>query len=104
MRKPTSLKIFGQKYRIRYDLTDDDKYGLTDSQTNQIHIRNNLQNDKQIRVLMHEITHAVIAESLLCDRKRFTEEEICDLVGFHITDTLLDNPDIVEWIFADQEK
>lgn len=101
MRKPTSVKIFGQKYKIRYDYASEENYGVTDSQNNLIHMRNDMQNDKQIRVLMHELTHAVLAESLLSGRKRLTEEEVCDLVGFHITDMLRDNPEIVAWLLSE---
>jgi len=56
-----------------------------------------------IHVLMHEVTHAVIHESLLANRKRFDAEEVCDLVGYHIVDTLKDNPALVEWLFGTKE-
>ena len=101
MKKPSFVKVFGQKYRVRYDLEDENNYGLTDAQNNLIHLRGNLQDDKQVRVFMHEVAHAVIAESLLCERKRFTEEEVCDLIGFHITDFLRDNPELVTWLLAE---
>lgn len=95
-----SLKIFGQKYKIDYTHTDEDSYGVTISGANRISIRHRLPEDKLIRVLMHEVTHAVIHESLAANRKRFDVEEVCDLVGFHITDVLKDNPHLVEWIFG----
>jgi hypothetical protein len=63
-------------------------------------MRHNLPEDKMIHVLMHEITHAVIHESLLANRKRFDVEEVCDLVGYHIVDTLQDNPALLEWVFG----
>jgi len=94
-----SVKIFGQKYRIDYNHNEEDSYGITDSATNRISIRHRLPEDKLVRVLMHEITHAVIFESLLCDRKRFDIEEVCDLVGYHIVDMLKDNPALQEWLF-----
>jgi hypothetical protein len=34
MKRPTSIKIFGQKYRIRYDYTNEDNYGETTSDNN----------------------------------------------------------------------
>lgn len=98
MNRPTSIKVFGQKYKIKYDYKDEENYGETDSQTNTIYIRDNLPKDKEFRVFMHEVTHAVIAETPLAERKRFTEEEVCDIVGFHIMDVLKDNPMIVEWL------
>jgi hypothetical protein len=53
---------------------------------------------------MHEVTHAVIHESLLSLRKRFDVEEVCDLVGYHIIDTLRDNPQLVEWLLGKSEE
>lgn len=94
-----SVRIFGQKYKVDYNNTDETMLGLTDANNNRISIRHRLQEDKLVRVLMHEVTHAVIAETPLSGRKRFTEEEVCDIVGLHIVDTLKANPDLVEWIF-----
>jgi hypothetical protein len=44
--------------------------------------------DKLIRVLGHEITHAIIHETPMSQRKRFDVEEVCDIVGYHVIDTL----------------
>ena len=99
-----SLKIFGQKYRIDYNHQDSESYGITISDENRISIRHRLPEDKLVRVLMHEVTHAVMHESTLADRKRLDVEEVCDLVGFHIVDTLRDNPALVEWIFGYKEE
>lgn len=97
------VKIFGQKYRIDYAHNEEDSYGLTDAATNRISIRHRLPEDKLVRVLMHEVTHAVIFESLLAHRKRFDVEEVCDLVGYHIVDVLKDNPALLEWLFGSKE-
>ena len=94
-----AVKIFGQKYRIDYNHNEEDSYGVTDPGTNRISIRHRLPEDKLVRVLMHEVAHAVIFESLLAGRKRFDIEEVCDLVGYHIVDVLKDNPALVEWLF-----
>jgi hypothetical protein len=67
-------------------------------------MRHNLTEDKMIHVLMHEVTHAVIHESMLSLRKRFDVEEVCDLVGYHIVDVLKDNPALREWLFKDNEE
>mgnify|MGYP003352799553 CR=1 FL=1 len=99
-----SIKIFGQKYKVDYNHTEEDSYGITDSGANRISIRHRLQEDKLVRVLMHEVTHAVIHESLLAQRKRFDVEEVCDLVGYHIVDVLKDNPALVEWLFGYKEE
>lgn len=99
--KPTSVKIFGQKYKIKYDHKEEDSYGITDSAINEINVRANLPEDKLVCVLMHELTHAVIFETPLCDRKRLDIEEICDLVGYHILDMLKNNPKILEFLIRE---
>jgi len=53
---------------------------------------------------MHEITHAVIAETPIHDRKRFNEEEVCDIVGFHFMDTLKQNPKLWEWLIKEMDE
>ena len=101
MNKPKFARIAGQKYKIKYDLDVPDSYGLTDSATNTIRIRENLPEDKMIRVFMHELTHAVIFETPMSTRKRFDVEEVCDIVGYHIFTALKDNPEIVEYILRE---
>ena len=98
-----SIKIFGQKYKVDYNYNEEDSYGMTDSANNRISIRHRLQEDKLVRVLMHEVTHAIIEESALALRRRFDVEEVCDIVGFHIVDVLKDNPQLVEWLFGEKE-
>jgi len=98
-----SVKIFGQRYKIDYKHHDEDSYGVTVSENNRISMRHNLPEDKMVHVLMHEVTHAIIHESMLSMRKRFDVEEVCDLVGYHIVDVLKDNPALREWLFNDRE-
>jgi len=102
MKRPTSLKVFGQKYKIRYDYTDEENFGLTDQETNTIHIRGKLQEDKIVRVIMHEITHAILNETPYSLRSRFDVEEVCDIVGYFIMPALKDNPHIVQYILSDE--
>jgi hypothetical protein len=104
MTRPTSIKIFGQKYKVRYDYDSSDNHGLCDAASNTIHISPLMQEDKLLRVLMHEITHAVIAETPLNARKRFNEEEVADIVGFHFIDMLKDNPALLEWVKREIEE
>lgn len=103
MKRPTSIKIFGQKYKIRYDYANEDNYGETTSDTNTIWLRSHMPEDKLIRVLGHEITHAIIHETPLSQRKRFDVEEVCDIVGYHVIDTLAANPEIVAYILREIE-
>lgn len=104
MARPTSVKIFGQRYKIKYDYDSTENNGLCDPDNNTIHISPLMQDDKLFRTLMHEITHAVIAETPIRERKRFNEEEVCDIVGFHFMDTLKANPALVEWLFSDPDE
>lgn len=104
MTRPTSIKVFGQKYKVRYDYESNENNGLTDFDSNTIFVRPVLQEDKLFRVLMHEVTHAIINETPLCDRKRFSNEEVCDIVGFHFIDMLKDNPSIVAWLLKEIEE
>ena len=104
MKRPTSIKIFGQKYKIKYTLEDKDAYGMTTSETNTIELRPDLPEDKLIRVFVHEITHAIIFETPMSTRKRFDVEEVCDIVGYHVVDMLKENPEIVQYILREIEE
>jgi len=104
MKRPTSIKIFGQKYKIKYTLEDKDSYGLTTSEINTIELRPDLPEDKLVRVFMHEITHAIIFETPMSMRKRFDVEEVCDIVGYHVVDMLKENPEIVQYILREIEE
>lgn len=105
MNKPTVIKINGQKYRVKYDLpvqgTEANALGETIQATSTIRIQPHLQEDKMARVLMHEITHAVIDESVMSGRLRFNVEEVCDIVGYHILSVLKDNPAVLEWLLQE---
>jgi len=103
MKRPAFLKVSGIKYRIKYQLDDQDAFGLTDPATNTIYLREGLPEDKLIRVFVHEITHAVIFETPFSVRKRFDLEEICDIVGWHFLDMLRANPEIVQYILRETE-
>lgn len=104
MKRPTSIKIFGQKYKIRYDHMDETSYGETTPDNNTISLRPGMPEDKLIRVLGHEMTHAILNETPMAYRKRFDVEEICDIVGYHVIDTLAANPEIVAYILREIEE
>ena len=101
MRRPTSLKVFGQKYKILYNLANKENYGETDEATNTISIDGQLQEDKIARVLMHEVTHAILNETPWSLRKRFELEELCDIVGYFVMPVLKENPHIAEYIMSE---
>ena len=108
MSRPSSIKIFGQKYKVRYDLPEapgdeEGTLGLCNQSTSTISIQGHLQEDKMAGVLMHEITHACIDESVMSGRKRFNVEEVCDIVGYHVLVVLKDNPRVLEWLIKEIE-
>jgi hypothetical protein len=82
---------------------DETSYGMTDADSNTIWLRPGMPEDKLIRVLGHEITHAVINETPMSLRKRFDVEEVCDIVGYHILDVLKNNPDVLAYIVREIE-
>jgi len=104
VKRPVTLRVGGIKYKIKYNLEDEDAMGETDSTTSIINLREGLPEDKLIRVLMHEITHAVIFETPFSTRKRFDLEEVCDIVGWHIVDALRTNPDVTQYILREMEE
>ena len=104
MNRPTFIKIFGQKYKIKYEYANEDNLGETDSTNNIIWLRPGMPEDKLIRVLGHEITHAIIHETPMSLRKRFDVEEVCDIVGYHVIDTLKENPQILSYIIQEIEE
>ena len=77
---------------------------MTDADSNTIWLRPGMPEDKLIRVLGHEITHAIINETPMSMRKRFDVEEVCDIVGYHVVDTLAANPEIVAYILREIEE
>jgi hypothetical protein len=103
MKLPKYVKIHGQKYGINNTWVSDDKLGETHSDTNQINIVSGLSNDKLLQVLLHEMTHALLAESPLIYRKRFNEEEVADIVGAQVLGALKDNPFILRYILKEIE-
>ena len=101
---PASIKIFGQKYKVKYDLNSEENNGETEFDTNTISIRPGLPKDKLFRVLMHEVTHAIINETPLSLHKKFNEEEVCDIVGFHFIDTLKQNPKLLNLLLREMSE
>jgi hypothetical protein len=103
MKRPTTVKVQGIKYKIKYDEQLEDAYGITDSDTNTISLCP-MPEDKLIRVFVHELTHAVIFETPMYLRKRFDLEEVCDLVGLHFLAMLRDNKHVLEYILSEMDE
>lgn len=104
VKRPSSIKVLGQKYNAKYDYNDEDNLGLTVEETSTIHVRGNLPEGKVIRVLMHEVTHAILNETPFSVRKRFDVEEVCDIIGFFLINVLKDNPHLVSYILTDVDE
>lgn len=60
---------------------DSSNWGLTYFKDKDIYIDGDLKPEHKIEVLRHEITHAVIFETQFTEVKKYTEEDVCDLVG-----------------------
>lgn len=58
-------------------------WGLTYYKSKEIYIDKELTKDHKIEVIRHEITHAVIFETQFIESKKYSEEDICDLVGVY---------------------
>lgn len=104
IKRPSSIKVLGQKYDAKYDFDDKDTLGLTVEDTSTIYVRGDLPEGKIIRVLMHEVTHAILNETPFSQRKRFDVEEVCDIVGFFLINVLKDNPHLVKYILTDVDE
>jgi len=104
MKRPKFINVSGQRYKIKFDLNDPETYGLTTSDTNTIQLRPDIPEDKLLRVLVHEITHAVIFETPFSTRKRFDVEEVCDIIGYHFLNVLRDNPELVQYLLHEIEQ
>jgi len=104
VKRPSSIKVLGQKYNIKYDYDDVGNLGLTVEDTSTIYVRGTLPENKIIRVLMHEVTHAILNETPFSVRKRFDVEETCDIVGFFLINVLKDNPHLVKYILTDVDE
>jgi len=104
MKRPKFVDVSGQRYKIKFDLDDPDTYGMTISDTNTIQLRPDIPEDKLLRVLVHEITHAVIFETPFSTRKRFDVEEVCDIIGYHFLNVLRDNSELVVYLLHEIER
>lgn len=62
--------------------TDDSQnWGMTHYMTKDIYINNELHKDDIDEVLIHELTHAVLSETQIKESHKYSEEDVCDLMG-----------------------
>ena len=89
----TKIKIIGKDYDVKFvdpyapemhklDLKPGERsLGLTMYFEDAIYIVNDLSEAETLRVLRHELTHAVIHETQLTECASFDEEEVCELMA-----------------------
>lgn len=82
MRKPTSLKVFGQRVAIKYVRYIKDAHGDYDYHTKQIRLEESLKGKLFVETLIHEAIHAVFDRVGLNQAIDHNLEEIvCDNVA-----------------------
>lgn len=82
---------FDKKWTVYEVTTDDPKLtfkgttalGMTYYMTQSIYIDKALTKDHKIEVIRHEITHAVIFETQFAENKKYSEEDICELIAIY---------------------
>lgn len=57
--------------------------GTTHYYHHAIYINKEMRRDDKLATLRHELTHAFIYETQICDKSEYSEEELCDLVGIY---------------------
>ncbi len=89
----TTIKIIGKDYAVNFvdpyaaelqklDLKSGERaLGLTMYFEDTIYIANDLSAPETLRVLRHEITHALIHETQLAESARYDEEAVCELMA-----------------------
>ena len=89
----TKIKIIGKDYDVKFvypyapemhklDLkTGERALGLTMYFEDAIYIVNDLSEAETLRVLRHELTHAVIHETQFTEGASFDEEAVCELMA-----------------------
>ena len=81
------IVINGYKWSIKFvDVEElpNQTDGVTKYNDRQILIRNDLDTTTTKCVLRHELTHAVLCTQGRWLQKKFTQEEVCEFVGFQL--------------------
>jgi len=80
-----------KKWTVREVSSDDPKltyrgkqsWGMTYFKTKEIYIDEEMSPDRKIEVIRHELTHAVIFDTQFAETKKYTQEDLCDLMGIY---------------------
>lgn len=91
MSRPYTFYINGQMYSI-YKVMDGDRklqvdgvehLGVIDFTQNTIYLNWEISPDIRDRILLHELTHAVINSCGMQARDTFTQEDVCEIMAHH---------------------
>lgn len=58
-------------------------WGTTQYVTKDIYINNELHENDIDEVLIHELTHALLSETQIKDAHKYSEEDVCELMGMY---------------------
>lgn len=58
-------------------------WGTTQYVTKDIYINNELHESDIDEVLIHELTHALLSETQIKDAHKYSEEDVCELMGMY---------------------
>ncbi len=76
--RPRSVNVMGQKFKIKYlspDEIEENCEGVTFLSRREIHLDNSLPLEQLRRVLIHEITHAILGVSGISEKLNAQVEE-----------------------------
>lgn len=89
MKKLKSLKIFGVKYKVTVDTLNGNVVGLCDKATKRLFVEECVADkDEAMKILVHEIHHALLHESNLDQVVSPEVEELLCLMSEKIVDLL----------------
>ncbi len=80
-RRPRTVVVLGQKFKLKYihpDDLEDNCLGITETHKREISLDSTLPADQMRRVLIHELTHAILGVSGISEKLNpQVEEAIC---------------------------
>jgi hypothetical protein len=99
------IDILGYTYSVRFRLDpivyDNDLCeGYCNNQDQRIEVSAELGPDRIRDVFIHEVIHAIY--HIFGDRDEWTQERVCDLVGYGIIQVMRRNPDWAQWMLQNR--
>lgn len=97
---PKTIKIAGVTHTVKEVEIKDQKFlGTYSYSTATIEIEKRMPDTRKLEVLLHECTHGILATNgryITWSKKN--HEPLVDVLGSSLTDLLINNPDLVEYI------